>query len=107
MIDLLNRVGIDVMAFGNHEFDFGAAVAAERAKEAGFPVVLANVRTADDEPIGAAVPTWFYEADGMRIAFIGVARSDLQEASRPGPVAVESALSLIERSRSGIASKRR
>lgn len=97
MIDMLNRIGIDVMAFGNHEFDFGAAVAGERAKEAQFPILLANVRGRDDEPIGAAVPTWFYEADGIRIAFIGIARSDLQEVSSPGPIAVEPALALIER----------
>jgi 2',3'-cyclic-nucleotide 2'-phosphodiesterase (5'-nucleotidase family) len=97
MIDMLNRIGIDVMAFGNHEFDFGAAVAGERAKEARFPILLANVRRTDGEPIGAAVPTWFYEADGIRIAFIGIARSDLQEVSRPGPVTVESALALVER----------
>ena len=97
MIDLLNRVGIDVMAFGNHEFDFGAAVAGERTKAAGFPIVLANVRGADGKPIGAAVPTWFYEAGGIRIAFIGVARSDLQEVSRPGFITVEPALSLVER----------
>jgi 2',3'-cyclic-nucleotide 2'-phosphodiesterase (5'-nucleotidase family) len=56
MIDMLNRIGIDVMAFGNHEFDFGAAVAGQRAKEAQFPILLANVRRTDGEPIGAAVP---------------------------------------------------
>ncbi len=97
MIDMLNRIGIDVMAFGNHEFDFGAAVAGERAKEARFPILLANVRGTDGEPIGSAVPTWFYEADGIRIAFIGIARSDLQEVSRPGPVTVQPALALVER----------
>ena len=97
MMGLLNRIGIDVMAFGNHEFDFGAGVAGERAKAAAFPVLLANVRGPDGKAIGAAVPTWIYEVDGVRIAFIGVTRSDLLEASRPGPVAVEPALSLIER----------
>ncbi len=97
MIDLLNRLGIDVMAFGNHEFDFGAAVAGERAKAAAFPIVLANVRGADGDAIGETVPTWFYEADGVRIAFIGVARSDLQEVSSPGPVTVEPVLSLVGR----------
>jgi 2',3'-cyclic-nucleotide 2'-phosphodiesterase (5'-nucleotidase family) len=97
MIELLNRAGIDVMAFGNHEYDFGAAVAGERARAADFPIVLANVRGAAGEAIGSAMPTWIYEIDGMRIAFIGVVRSDLQEVSRPGPVAVEPALSVVER----------
>ncbi len=97
MIDMLNRVGVDVMAFGNHEFDFGADVAGERTKAAGFPVVLANVRGVDGEAIGAAVPTWIYEVDGIRIAFIGLARSDLQEVSRPGSVTVEPVLPLVAR----------
>jgi 5'-nucleotidase/UDP-sugar diphosphatase len=90
MMGLLNSIGIDVMAFGNHEFDFGAGVAGERATAAGFPVLLANVRGPDGKAIGAVVPTWIYEVDGVRIAFIGVTRSDLLEISRP-------ALSLIER----------
>jgi 5'-nucleotidase/UDP-sugar diphosphatase len=97
MMGLLNSIGIDVMAFGNHEFDFGAGVAGERATAAGFPVLLANVRGPDGKAIGAVVPTWIYEVDGVRIAFIGVTRSDLLEISRPGPVTVEPALSLIER----------
>src|SRR5262245_50199844 len=32
MIPILNRLGVSVMAFGNHEFDFGTAVAGERAR---------------------------------------------------------------------------
>jgi hypothetical protein len=41
--------------------------------------------------------TWFYEADGIRIAFIGYRPIGPSEVSRPGPVAVESALALIGR----------
>jgi 2',3'-cyclic-nucleotide 2'-phosphodiesterase (5'-nucleotidase family) len=97
MIDLLNRVGVDVMAFGNHEFDFGAAVAAERAREARFPILLANVAGEGGQPIGPVMPTWIHEIDDLRIAFIGLARSDLLEVSRPGSVTVEPALALVER----------
>src|SRR5215470_6765493 len=35
MIGLLNRIGVDVMAVGGHEFDFGPALAAKRFSEAG------------------------------------------------------------------------
>ncbi|MEM8596096.1 MAG: bifunctional metallophosphatase/5'-nucleotidase, partial [Pseudomonadota bacterium] len=38
MIALLNRVGLDAMALGNHEFDFGPDVTRARIAEADFTV---------------------------------------------------------------------
>ena len=43
MIEGWNAVGLDVATFGNHEFDFGAAVLAERVRESRFPWLSANV----------------------------------------------------------------
>jgi 2',3'-cyclic-nucleotide 2'-phosphodiesterase (5'-nucleotidase family) len=88
MMQLLNRLGIDVMAFGNHEFDFGVTVASGRALEANFPVILANVRGSDGQPLAGLSPTWIYERGGFRIAFIGLVRADLMEVSNPVGIAV-------------------
>ena len=83
MMQILGRLGIDVMAFGNHEFDFGASVASGRALEANFPVILANVRGPDGQPLAGLSPTWVYERGGFRIAFIGLVRADLTEVFEP------------------------
>lgn len=39
----MNAVGYDAMALGNHEFDYGQEVLAERIREAKFPMLSANV----------------------------------------------------------------
>jgi 2',3'-cyclic-nucleotide 2'-phosphodiesterase (5'-nucleotidase family) len=38
MIDLLNDLPLDVFVPGNHEFDFGPEIFAERMAEAKFPI---------------------------------------------------------------------
>ena len=97
MMQILDRLGIDVMAFGNHEFDFGASVASGRALEANFPVILANVRGPDGQPLAGLSPTWVYERGGFRIAFIGLVRADLTEVSSPGDVTVLPPLAVAAR----------
>ena len=47
MIDLLNLVGVDAMALGNHEFDFTPAVTVARIAEAGFPMLSSNAVESD------------------------------------------------------------
>jgi len=42
MISLLNMVGLDAMALGNHEFDFGPDVLRTRISEATFPMLSNN-----------------------------------------------------------------
>jgi 2',3'-cyclic-nucleotide 2'-phosphodiesterase (5'-nucleotidase family) len=97
MMQILDRLGIDVMAFGNHEFDFGASVASGRALEATFPVILDNVRSPDGQPLAGLSPTWTYEHGGFRIAFIGLARGDLLEVSNPVGIAVLPPLAVAKR----------
>ena len=97
MMEILGRLGIDVMAFGNHEFDFGASVASGRALEANFPVILANVRGPDGQALAGLSPTWVYERGGFRIAFIGLVRADLTEVSSPGDVTVLPPLAVAAR----------
>ena len=97
MMDLLNSLGVDVMTFGNHEFDFGMAVASQRAQAAKFPVLLANVRNPDGKAIDGMAGTWLYDAGGVHIAFIGLGRGDLEEVSRPGVISVEPPLAFVSR----------
>lgn len=42
VIDIMNTVGYDAMAAGNHEFDYGLDRLAENRKLAAFPIISAN-----------------------------------------------------------------
>lgn len=44
-IDVLNRMNIDAMALGNHEFDIGLGKLADFIDKVNFPVLAANVDT--------------------------------------------------------------
>ncbi|KDO17730.1 hypothetical protein SPRG_16822, partial [Saprolegnia parasitica CBS 223.65] len=44
MIDLLNHMDIDFAVFGNHEFDFGADILAQRVQESKFRWFGSNVK---------------------------------------------------------------
>jgi 2',3'-cyclic-nucleotide 2'-phosphodiesterase (5'-nucleotidase family) len=71
MIDLMNQAGVEVMAPGNHEFDFGPEVAVERLREARFPVVAANVLRGG-QPLQGTVPSWTTERGGVKLGFFGL-----------------------------------
>ncbi|MBT1664034.1 hypothetical protein KK475_28515, partial [Klebsiella pneumoniae] len=49
IVALLNLAPPDLFVPGNHEFDFGPTVFAERQAEARFPFYAANLRGADGQ----------------------------------------------------------
>src|SRR6266853_6728693 len=51
IIALSNLVTLDVFVPGNHEFDFGKAIFAQRMLEAKFPLYAANLRGPDGAPL--------------------------------------------------------
>lgn len=82
MTATMNHLGYDGAAVGNHEFDFGQHVLAERAREARFPFLAANlVESATQQPPSWAKPWVMIEQpvdDGgtARVAVIGLACVD-------------------------------
>lgn len=46
MLELLNRLGVDLMTLGNHEFDPGLENLSRFAARARFPIVAANIQAA-------------------------------------------------------------
>lgn len=50
MIDLFNKIGVDIVTFGNHEFDIGEAPLQKRIDESNFQWVSGNVRRDDGSP---------------------------------------------------------
>jgi 5'-nucleotidase/UDP-sugar diphosphatase len=78
VIEVMNAMGFDAMALGNHEFDFGQGVLKERISEARFPVLCANV-----EGIAGIKPYTIKEVNGVRIAIIGVVTQDAPVTTHP------------------------
>ena len=88
MIEGWNAVGLDVATFGNHEFDFGAAVLAERVRESRFPWLSANVLDrATGQPFGGARRgrVWELRRRARRRGRAHHARGGAHVQSRPGP----------------------
>ena len=71
MIEALNRLRVDAMVIGNHEFDFDYATLRMRIRESRFPWLAANV-TIRGQPIPGTVPYVILERARLRIGVIGV-----------------------------------
>ena len=71
VVRLMNGMGYDALAVGNHEFDYGLDSLRIRASEANFNVLSANVRVAPDSTALFA-PFVLVERAGLQIALIGL-----------------------------------
>jgi 5'-nucleotidase/UDP-sugar diphosphatase len=72
MIDLFNAIGVDVVVFGNHEFDFGPEVTRQRMAESHFVWLGTNVQDAEGKPFGGAAVTLTRAVGDLRIGLIGL-----------------------------------
>lgn len=86
MIALFNSVGFDAMAVGNHEFDFGPAIATERFREATFPILSANAIDADGEVVDGAQASILIERAGYTFGIFGLTAASTAVKSSPGSV---------------------
>lgn len=72
MIDLMNRMAVDVAVVGNHELDFGRAVFEERLGEARFTMLGANLTDKAGKVINGVRGLWMRTVRGVSIGFFGV-----------------------------------
>lgn len=72
VIELMNSLGYDFMALGNHDFDYGPARTRELQGIARFPMRAANiVDQASGEPV-LGDPTLVLERGGVRVGLLAV-----------------------------------
>jgi 5'-nucleotidase / UDP-sugar diphosphatase len=84
MVAAMGHMGYAGAALGNHEFDFGVRVLAERAKASPFPFLAANLV----ERATGAAPPWAHpfaivEAGGVKLGVIGLTNFDSPVTSDP------------------------
>jgi 2',3'-cyclic-nucleotide 2'-phosphodiesterase (5'-nucleotidase family) len=85
MVDLFNRVGIEYCVVGNHEFDNGPELAAQRISESEFPWLGTNVLAPDGKPFGGMIATAVKQVGDYKIGFFGILTPETVTLASPGP----------------------
>ena len=80
MIELMNALHYDAAIPGNHEFDYGTERFLELAKLAEFPYISCNFNRMGDLLFD---PYVILEAEGLKIAFVGVTTPQTIGSSTP------------------------
>ena len=84
-IDVLNEIGLDVSAFGNHEFDKGQADVNDRVIPASnWPYVAANIVDANGDPVYD--PYTIVDVDGISVGFIGAITEEMPALVSPAGI---------------------
>jgi 2',3'-cyclic-nucleotide 2'-phosphodiesterase (5'-nucleotidase family) len=91
-IDVFNTAGVDAMAVGNHEFDWGQGVLLDRSKQADFPFLAANIffakKHGNPNHGHGGRPHWakpykILEANGVDVGVIGIAYQETPSVTNP------------------------
>jgi 5'-nucleotidase len=87
MVKVMNAIGVDAAALGNHEFDWGREPMLQRASESAFPILSANVVRNDD----GLPPDWrnikpyaVFDVGGVKVGVIGLTTLDTPTYQRAG-----------------------
>ncbi|MCL2289693.1 MAG: metallophosphatase [Bacteroidetes bacterium] len=81
-IELMNKMGYDVVVLGNHEFDNGSKALAKRLKKANFKIICANYQFKNKKLARLVKPYTIINVDGKKIGFFGLLR-DMQQVIMP------------------------
>lgn len=84
IVELLNRLGIDVFTPGNHEFDFGEAVFRQRMGEAKFALLAANLRDASGRALPGFADSKIIDVEGVKVGIFGLTDDEAARRSSPG-----------------------
>ena len=84
--EMMNALGYDAMAVGNHEFDDGPDTLGRFVDGANFPVLSANIdASAEPTLAGKIQPSAVIEIGGETIGVVGYTTEDTAILSSPGP----------------------
>ena len=88
MTEVMNSVGYDVAAIGNHDFDFGLDALRARADQAEFPLLSANIReSVSGKTPDFAIPYFVTEINGINVGLIGLTTTETPVDTQPSHVA--------------------
>lgn len=91
-IDIMSRMGYDVCALGNHEFELGVKTLKAWQQQATFPFISANLAM-NGKPWEGVPPYVIVDQDGLKVGIIGLTTLDVEETpDRPGAVSMADTL---------------
>ena len=76
VIEIMNEMGYAAAGVGEGDLSWGLAALRQRAREARFPILAANLRDAQGEPVAELAPYALAETEGLRVALIGLCCDD-------------------------------
>ena len=83
-VQIMNAIGYDAMALGNHEFDDGSEVLANFVKGLNFPALSANTDFSEDPLLAGLVePSVILEVGGEQIGVIGLTTPETDILAKP------------------------
>jgi 2',3'-cyclic-nucleotide 2'-phosphodiesterase (5'-nucleotidase family) len=84
MADVMNAMGYQAAALGNHDFDFGLQALRARRAQSAFPFLSANLRDRQTGDIPEfAAPFLIREVNGIRVGVIGLTTTETAVDTRP------------------------
>ncbi len=83
-VDVMNAMGYDGAAIGNHEFDFAVDGLRERIAQASYPYLSANIRVADNGEVpDFATPYVIHDVEGIRVGVVGLTTRSTPRSTFP------------------------
>nr|WP_239534011.1 5'-nucleotidase C-terminal domain-containing protein [Thalassobacillus pellis] len=82
IVDIMNLLGYNAMAAGNHDFNYGYQRTLELADEAAFPLLSANVRV-DATNNQLLQPYYIEEIAGLKIGIFGLSTPETHYKTNP------------------------
>lgn len=84
--EMMEKIGFDVMAVGNHEFDDGPEALAKFVDSVSFPVISGNLDLSGSNVLKGKVANHVVlEVGGEKIGIISALATDTVDTSSPGP----------------------
>ncbi len=84
--EMMNAIGFDVMAVGNHEFDDGPSALAAFADMVDVPVISGNIDVSQSNELAGKIEDHLIlEIGGEKIGIVSALATDTAETSSPGP----------------------
>jgi len=88
MIDVMNAMGYSAATLGNHDFDAGVEVLQQRAAQARFPLLSANIREkATGRTPDFAQAYMLHEVNGIQVGLVGLTTLETPVDTQPSHVA--------------------
>ncbi len=78
MMLVMNALGYDVAAVGNHEFNFGLDYLWKTKREANFPILAANIKQTYTSGVEHFDPYIIKNVGGVRVALVGLVTQSIR-----------------------------